>query len=150
MGRAVAPDPEALQRITMRVAEAVGRATVAATGAGSLIRMRDMLEEIRNECHAMPPGGVSPERLGDMQRRTVAVVHEHLENAVRQEFDRLMISDGDGELSESELRLAQAQLTGWLDGFISGVQAAAAEEALRSPEALTEAESRRDGRHGQG
>jgi hypothetical protein len=39
------------------------------------------------------------------------------------ELDRLALPFGDGEPTDAELRIAQAQLVGWLEGLFHGIQA---------------------------
>jgi hypothetical protein len=50
---------------------------------------------------------------------------EGLSLDLREELDRLVSPFVDGEVpSESELRIAHAQLVGWLEGLFHGIQAA--------------------------
>ncbi len=47
-----------------------------------------------------------------------------LPNALREELSSLFVPLHDGVPTESELRLAQAQMVGWLEGLFNGIQAA--------------------------
>jgi hypothetical protein len=80
---------------------------------------RAMLEEIRQ----------AP--MDDAGRRRMAEIHEHsleelqdvLSDDLRAEVNALFEPLSDDSVSEAEIRAAQAQLVGWLEGLFAGIQA---------------------------
>ena len=66
----------------------------------------------------------SRERLAEIYERSVAEVAEALSPDLQDELRMLALPFKDGEVpSESELRVAKAQLVGWLEGLFHGIQA---------------------------
>ena len=85
---------------------------------GSMIKQ--LLEEVRST-QLDEPGR---ERLKAIYETSITELGSALSPDLRDELDRLALPfDGDGVPSEVELRLAQAQLVGWLEGLFHGIQA---------------------------
>ncbi len=58
---------------------------------------------------------------------------------MRDELDRLALSFGEGAApSADELRIAQAQLVGWLEGLVQGIQAALFAQQMAAQQQLAE------------
>ena len=87
--------------------------------AGELFRIGNMVGSLLEEAHASTI---------DVYQRAVDAVKGAVSEELRGELADLGFSV-DGAASESELRLAQAQLVGWLNGLLLGLQAAAANQA---------------------
>jgi hypothetical protein len=81
--------------------------------------VRELLEEVRQA--AMDEGG--RKRLMEVYQRSVEELRGSLSEDLRKELDALAIPF-EGVPSESEIRVAQAQLVGWLEGLFHGIQAA--------------------------
>lgn len=87
---------------------------------GSMIRQ--LLEEARGTSLDEP----SRQRLREIYELSVREVGEALSDDLREELDRLIlpfIQDSGEVPSEAELRIAHAQLIGWLEGLFHGIQA---------------------------
>jgi hypothetical protein len=85
---------------------------------GSMIRM--LLEEVK----AAPVDEAGRARLAGVLRTSIAELKEGLAPELGEELDRLIEPFSESTPSESELRIAQAQLVGWLEGLFHGIQTA--------------------------
>ena len=82
--------------------------------------MRQLLEEVRLATLDEP----SRDRLREIYATSVAELGTALSSDLREELGRLALPFAeDGAPSADELRIAQAQLVGWLEGLIQGIQA---------------------------
>lgn len=84
---------------------------------GSMVKQ--LLEEVRNS--QLDVG--SRERLAEIYERSVVELANALSPDLQQELRMLALPFSDGVPSEGELRIAQAQLVGWLEGLFHGIQA---------------------------
>jgi len=67
----------------------------------------------------------SRERLRDIHRTSIRELEEGLAPELREELERLTLPfTEDSVPSDAELRIAQAQLVGWLEGLFHGIQTA--------------------------
>ena len=82
--------------------------------------IRQLLEEVK----AAPLDEASRSRLRTIHLQSVEELKDGLAPELVDELERLSLPfDGDAP-SEAELRVAQAQLVGWLEGLFHGIQAA--------------------------
>src|SRR5436190_1193259 len=81
--------------------------------------IRELLEEVRQS--SVDEAG--RKRLRQIYDRALAALREGLSGDLQQELDTLTIPL-EGTPSQSEIRIAQAQLVGWLEGLFQGIQAA--------------------------
>ncbi len=84
---------------------------------GSMVKQ--LLEEVRNT--QLDAG--SRERLAEIYERSVVELADALSPDLQQELRMLALPFSDGIPSDGELRIAQAQLVGWLEGLFHGIQA---------------------------
>ena len=84
---------------------------------GSMIKQ--LLEEVRQSELDEP----SRIRLREIYQLSVRELAETLSPDLAAELDRLALPFGDDPPSGAELRVAQAQLVGWLEGLFHGIQA---------------------------
>jgi hypothetical protein len=109
-----APDEQQQQQATEAVASP---AKVMRIGA----MVRQLLEEVR---HA-PLDEAGRARMREIYDISVRELAEALSPDLAEELGRVAQPFGDEESpSEAELRVAQAQLVGWLEGLFQGIQAA--------------------------
>lgn len=85
---------------------------------GSMIRM--LLEEVKSA----PVDEAGRSRLAGVLRTSIDELKEGLAPELGEELDRLIDPFSEETPSESELRIAQAQLVGWLEGLFHGIQTA--------------------------
>jgi len=101
--------------------------------------VREMLEEVRRA----PLDEHAREHLADVHERVVKELKSGLSGALADELDRITLPFGDEEIpSEAELRIAHAQLLGWLEGLFQGIQAAIATQQLQMASQLEEMKRR--------
>jgi hypothetical protein len=81
--------------------------------------IRQLLEEVRQTDLDQP----SRDRLREIYETSIKEIAESVSPDLREELDRLALPFGDGTPTDAELRIAQAQLVGWLEGLFHGIQA---------------------------
>ena len=80
-----------------------------------VMRIGSMIKQLLEEVRGAPLDEASRRRLRDIHARSIAELEEGLAPELVQELDRLSLPfDADSAPSEAELRIAQAQLVGWL------------------------------------
>jgi len=89
-----------------------------------LMRIGSMIKQLLEEVRAAPLDEAGRSRLREIHLRSVTEIADSLAPELREELERLSLPFGDGTPSEPELRIAQAQLVGWLEGLFHGIQAA--------------------------
>jgi hypothetical protein len=89
-----------------------------------VMRIGSMIKQLLEEVRHAPLDEASRSRLREIYETSVKELAEGLSDDLREELDRLaMPFDDDAAPSEAELRVAQAQLVGWLEGLFHGIQA---------------------------
>jgi hypothetical protein len=90
-----------------------------------VMRIGTMIKQLLEEVRAAPLDDASRSRLRDIHARSVRELEEGLAPELREELERLALPFGEDVLpSDAELRIAQAQLVGWLEGLFHGIQTA--------------------------
>ena len=85
---------------------------------GSMIK--NLLDEVRNA----PLDEAGRTRLAEIHRRSIEELKAGLAPELVEELDRLALPFSSAAPSDAELRIAQAQLVGWLEGLFHGIQTA--------------------------
>jgi Protein of unknown function (DUF2587) len=89
-----------------------------------VMRIGSMIKQLLEEVRAAPLDDASRHRLREIHQRSIAELEDGLAPELREELDRLSLPfDEEATPSEGELRVAQAQLVGWLEGLFHGIQA---------------------------
>jgi hypothetical protein len=84
---------------------------------GSMIKQ--LLEEVRNA----PLDDAGRARLAAIHERSIAELKKGLAPELVSELEAITLPlEGEGTPSDAELRIAQAQLVGWLEGLFHGIQ----------------------------
>jgi len=90
-----------------------------------VMRIGTMIKQLLDEVKAAPLDEASRRRLMDIHHASVAELEKGLAPELVEELDRLSLPfDDSGTPTEAELRIAQAQLVGWLEGLFHGIQTA--------------------------
>ena len=90
-----------------------------------VMRIGSMIKQLLEEVRAAPLDEASRQRLTEIHRRSITELEDGLAPELREELERLSLPFEAGNTpSEAELRIAQAQLVGWLEGLFHGIQAA--------------------------
>ena len=89
-----------------------------------VMRIGTMIKQLLEEVRAAPLDDASRNRLRDIHQTSIRELEEGLAPELRDELDRLTLPFQEGTPSDAELRIAQAQLVGWLEGLFHGIQTA--------------------------
>ena len=89
-----------------------------------IIRVGSMVKQLLEELRNTPLDEAARDHMVDIYGRSVDELQASLSPDLAEELDRLAPDfDGDEVPSEATLRIAQAQLVGWLEGLFHGIQA---------------------------
>jgi hypothetical protein len=90
-----------------------------------VMRIGTMIKQLLEEGRAAPLDDASRNRLRDIHAASIRELEEGLAPELREELERITLPFTEGETpSDAELRIAQAQLVGWLEGVFHGIQTA--------------------------
>jgi hypothetical protein len=89
-----------------------------------VMRIGTMIKQLLEEVRAAPLDEAGRARLREIHESSIRELEEGLSPDLRDELERLTIPFGGDVPSEAELRIAQAQLVGWLEGLFHGIQTA--------------------------
>lgn len=89
-----------------------------------VMRIGGMIRQLLEEVKAAPLDEASRARLREIYDQSIKELEDGLAPELVEELERLSLPFDVGTPSESELRIAQAQLVGWLEGLFHGIQAA--------------------------
>lgn len=89
-----------------------------------VMRIGSMIKQLLDEVRSAELDGPARERLKEIYDSSIQEVGAALSPDLRAELERVAIPFGSAsEPSDAELRIAQAQLVGWLEGLFHGIQA---------------------------
>ena len=89
-----------------------------------VMRIGGMIRQLLEEVKAAPLDEASRSRLAGIYDSSVQELKSGLAPELVEELERLASPFAAGTPSEPELRIAQAQLVGWLEGLFHGIQTA--------------------------
>ena len=119
---ATTPAPDVMQAIPMTPPEGVEQEE-SITQPAKLLRIASMVRELLEETRQASLDEAGRKRLADIYQRSVDELSEVLSADLQEELAQLA-PPLEGVPTESEIRVAQAQLVGWLEGLFHGIQAA--------------------------
>ncbi|MEY3618915.1 MAG: hypothetical protein RL726_1613 [Actinomycetota bacterium] len=93
------------------------------TEPGKVMRIGSMIKQLLEEARTAALDQPSRERLAEIYERSIVELAEALSPDLQQELRMLALPFSEDAPSESELRIAHAQLVGWLEGLFHGIQA---------------------------
>jgi hypothetical protein len=88
-----------------------------------VMRIGSMVKQLLDEVRAAPLDEASRTRLREIYEQSVNELAGALSPDLAAELDRMTLPFDESIPSEGELRIAQAQLVGWLEGLFHGIQA---------------------------
>ena len=104
-----------------------------------VMRIGSMVKQLLDEVRGAPLDDASRERLGEIYERSIVELGEALSPDLQQELHNLALPFRDGVVpSDAELRIAQAQLVGWLEGLFHGIQTALFAQQMAAQAQLAE------------
>jgi hypothetical protein len=90
-----------------------------------VMRIGTMIKQLLDEVRAAPLDDASRIRLREIHQSSIRELSEGLAPELREELDRISLPFSEDTVpSDAELRVAQAQLVGWLEGLFHGIQTA--------------------------
>jgi hypothetical protein len=91
---------------------------------GKVMRIGSMIKQLLEEVRQTELDEPSRERLREIYETSISELAESLSPDLQEELGRLALPfDGDAAPTGPELRIAKAQLVGWLEGLFHGIQA---------------------------
>lgn len=110
-----------------------------------VMRIGSMIKQLLDEVRNAPLDEAGRRRLADIHHRSIEELKDGLAPELVEELDRIALPFSEESPSDPELRIAQAQLVGWLEGLFHGIQTAlvaqqmAAQQQLQQMRALPQA-----------
>ena len=102
-----------------------------------VMRIGTMIKQLLEEVRAAPLDDASRNRLRDIHAASIRELEEGLAPELRDELERITLPFTEGETpSDAELRIAQAQLVGWLEGLFHGIQTALVAQQMAAQQQL--------------
>ncbi|RBY77660.1 hypothetical protein DQ238_14755 [Geodermatophilus sp. TF02-6] len=90
-----------------------------------VMRIGTMIKQLLEEVRAAPLDDASRNRLRDIHATSIRELEQGLAPELREELERITLPFSEDQTpSDAELRIAQAQLVGWLEGVFHGIQTA--------------------------
>jgi hypothetical protein len=90
-----------------------------------VMRIGSMIKQLLDEVKSAPLDEAARQRLKQIHATSVKELEEGLAPELVAELERLSLPFTEDSIpSEAELRIAQAQLVGWLEGLFHGIQTA--------------------------
>ncbi|MGI8955086.1 MAG: bacterial proteasome activator family protein, partial [Nocardioidaceae bacterium] len=120
-----------------------------------VMRIGNMIRQLLDEVKSAPLDDASRSRLRDIHTTSIKELEQGLAPELIEELERLSLPFETETPSDAELRIAQAQLVGWLEGLFHGIQTAiyaqqvAAQSQLQQMRALPGGPSGQPGGQGQ-
>ena len=98
-----------------------------------VMRIGTMIRQLLEEVKSAPLDDAARGRLAEIHERSIKELEDGLAPELVEELGRISLPfTDDATPSDAELRIAQAQLVGWLEGLFHGIQTAiAAQHAAR-------------------
>jgi hypothetical protein len=88
-----------------------------------LIRIAAMVRALLDEARRAPLDDAGRRSLKEIHERSIHELDEILSPDLQQELEQVTLPFSSETPSDAELRIAQAQLVGWLEGLFHGIQA---------------------------
>lgn len=115
----------------------------AVSEPGKLMRIGLMLREMQEEVRRADPDEAGRDRLRIVHSRAVRELCQALSPELQEELQQLTLPFADdGAPTGSEIRIAQAQLIGWLEGLFQGIQAAIFNQHMEARQQLEQMQQR--------
>jgi hypothetical protein len=88
-----------------------------------VMRIGSMIKQLLEEVRSAPLDEAGRSRLAEIHQRSIAELKKGLAPELVEELDSIALPFQEGSTpSDAELRIAQAQLVGWLEGLFHGIQ----------------------------
>jgi hypothetical protein len=108
-----------------------------------LIRIAAMVRSLLDEARRAPLDDAGRRSLKEIHERSIHELQEILSPDLRQELSDVTLQFSSDTPSDAELRIAQAQLVGWLEGLFHGIQATLFTQQVQAQRQFEEMRNRR-------
>jgi hypothetical protein len=136
-------------------AEAAGQvdpadeATASVGQPAKVMRIGTMIKQLLDEVRSAPLDEAARARLAEVHERSLRELEDGLSPELIEELHRITLPFADEQTpSDAELRIAQAQLVGWLEGLFHGIQTALVAQQMAAQAQLTQMRRALPGGHG--
>lgn len=103
-----------------------------------VMRIGTMIKQLLDEVRSAPLDDAARTRLAEIHQRSLHELEEGLSPELVDELERITLPLSDEAPSDAELRIAQAQLVGWLEGLFHGIQTALVAQQMAAQAQLTQ------------
>ncbi len=107
-----------------------------------VMRIGSMVKVLLDEVRSAPLDEAGRTRLKEIYEQSLTELRQAISSDLAAELDRMTSPFSDAAPSEAELRVAQAQLVGWLEGLFHGIQATLVAQQMAARAQLDEMRSR--------
>jgi hypothetical protein len=130
-------DPAGTDTTTAPGTEADG--AVAVGQPAKVMRIGTMIKQLLEEVRTAPLDDAARARLAEVHERSLHELEDGLSPELIDELHRITLPFADEQTpSDAELRIAQAQLVGWLEGLFHGIQTALVAQQMAAQAQLTQ------------
>ena len=103
-----------------------------------VMRIGTMIKQLLDEVRSAPLDDAARARLAEIHERSLHELEEGLSPELVAELHRITLPFVEDQApSDAELRIAQAQLVGWLEGLFHGIQTALVAQQMAAQNQLT-------------
>ena len=104
-----------------------------------VMRIGTMVKQLLEEVRSAPLDEAARERMAEIHHRSVRELEDGLSEDLLDELHRITLPfSEDRTPSDAELRIAQAQLVGWLEGLFHGIQTALVAQQMAAQNQLVQ------------
>jgi Protein of unknown function (DUF2587) len=118
------------------------RQTESVNEPAKVLRIGSMVKTLLDEVRSAPLDEKSRVRLREIYEQSIRDLSEVLSPDLVAELERMAPPFGNDAPSDAELRIAQAQLVGWLEGLFHGIQATLMSQQMAARAQLEEMRQR--------
>ena len=108
-----------------------------------LIRIASMVRTMLDEVRRAPLDDAARRRLREIHEKSLTELESVLSPELQKELEEVVLPFDSDTPSDAELRLAQAQLVGWLEGLFHGIQATLFTQQMQAQQQFEEMRQRR-------
>ena len=136
------PEIVPAQSAETQAADAQAQAQEFIQQPAKLMRIAAMIKELLGDVRQSTLDEAGRRRLRQIHERALSALRETLSDELQHELEALSLPL-DENASQSEIRIAQAQLVGWLEGLFQGIQAALWSQHMAARQQLEAMQNRR-------
>jgi Protein of unknown function (DUF2587) len=136
------PAPRVAGTVVDRPPDPAPEPSEAVTSPGKVMRIGTMVRQLLEEVRRAPLDEAGRARMREIYDLSLEELAGGLSPDLAEELGRMALPLEQGTPSEAELRVAQAQLVGWLEGLFQGIQATLFAQQMAARNQLAEMRGR--------